>query len=82
MKSTGIIRHLDELGRIVLPMEIRNNLDISPRDKLEIFVEGEKIILKKQAPSCALCGSTRDNIIFNDKRVCKTCITKLNEQNQ
>jgi transcriptional pleiotropic regulator of transition state genes len=82
MKSTGIVRHLDELGRIVLPMEIRNTLDIGPKDKLEIFVEGEKIILKKYAPSCTFCGSTKNNIILNNKRVCKDCLAKLNEQNQ
>ena len=82
MKSTGIVRHLDELGRIVLPMELRNTLDIGPKDKLEIFVEGEKIILKKFAPSCTFCGSTKDNVTLNNKRVCKACLAKLNEQNQ
>ena len=82
MKSTGIVRHLDELGRIVLPMEIRNTLDIGPKDKLEIFVEGEKIILKKYAPTCTFCGSTKNNIILNNKRVCKDCLASLNKQNQ
>ena len=82
MKSIGVIRKVDELGRIVLPMEIRNTLDIGPKDKLEIFVEGEKIILKKYAPSCTFCGSTKNNIILNNKRVCKDCLAKLNEQNQ
>lgn len=79
MKSTGIVRKVDELGRIVLPMEIRNTLEINPKDPLEIFVEGDKIILTKYEPCCIFCGSTEDNVALNEKRVCKACIAKLNE---
>ncbi|MBQ9703959.1 MAG: AbrB/MazE/SpoVT family DNA-binding domain-containing protein [Clostridia bacterium] len=78
MNSTGITRKLDELGRIVLPMEIRTKFDINPKDALEIFIEDDKIILKKYQPCCIFCGSTADNVLFNDKRVCKSCIEKLN----
>lgn len=78
MNSTGITRKLDELGRIVLPMEIRTKFDINPKDALEIFIEDDKIILKKYQPCCIFCGSTTDNVLFNDKRVCKCCIEKLN----
>jgi len=78
MKSTGIVRKVDELGRIVLPMEIRNTLDISPKDPLEIFVEGDQIILRKYEPCCVFCGSINDNVLLNGKRVCKACIEKLN----
>lgn len=77
MKSTGIVRKMDELGRIVLPMEMRNTFDINPKDPIEIFVEDDKIILKKYAPSCTFCGSTSDNVMLNEKRVCKACIEKL-----
>ena len=78
MNSTGITRKLDELGRIVLPMEIRTKFDINPKDALEIFVEDDKIILKKYQPCCILCGNTSDNVLLNEKRVCKKCIEKLN----
>jgi len=78
MKSTGIVRKLDELGRMVLPKEIRNTFDINSQDALEIFVENDCIILRKYQPSCVFCGETRDNIIFGEKRVCKSCIEKLN----
>ena len=78
MKSTGIVRKLDELGRVVLPMEIRSTFDINPKDALEIFVEDDCIILRKYQPSCVFCGETRDNITFGEKRVCKHCIEKLN----
>lgn len=78
MKSTGIIRPLDELGRIVIPMEMRKNLSIGPKAPLEIFVEGSQIILRKYEPCCVFCGSENDNVLLNNKRVCKSCIEKLN----
>ena len=77
MKSTGIVRRMDELGRIVLPMEIRNTFDINAKDPLEIFVEDDKIILKKYEPCCIFCGNASDNVMLNNKRVCKKCIEKL-----
>ena len=77
MKSTGIVRRIDELGRIVLPMEIRNTFDINAKDPLEIFVEDDKIILKKYEPCCIFCGNASDNVMLNNKRVCKKCIEKL-----
>ena len=77
MKSTGIVRRMDELGRIVLPMEIRNTFDLNAKDPLEIFVEEDKIILKKYEPCCIFCGNASDNVMLNNKRVCKNCIEKL-----
>lgn len=59
MKSTGVVRKLDELGRIVLPIELRRTLDISVRDTLEIFVEDDKIILKKYHPACIFCNDAQ-----------------------
>ncbi|MBO5006733.1 MAG: AbrB/MazE/SpoVT family DNA-binding domain-containing protein [Clostridia bacterium] len=63
MKSTGVVRRIDELGRIVLPIEIRKNLSIDNRDAVEIFVENDKIILKKYEPACIFCGNA-DNVII------------------
>ena len=77
MNSTGITRKLDELGRIVLPMEIRNKFNINPKDALEIFIDGDKIVLKKYEPCCIFCGNTSDNVLYHEKRVCKKCIEKL-----
>ena len=62
MKSTGIVRRVDELGRIVLPIELRRILDIGEKDALEIFVEGSSIVLKKYRPTCVFCDNTRDAI--------------------
>lgn len=56
MKSTGIVRKVDDLGRIVLPIELRRTLDINERDSIEIFVDGNQIVLKKYSPSCIFCG--------------------------
>ena len=74
MKSTGIVRPLDSVGRIVLPMEIRKQMNIvSNKDSLEIFTDGDKIILKKYAPNCIFCGSEDDITDFKGKNVCKKC---------
>ncbi len=78
MKATGIVRQMDDLGRIVLPKELRKLLEIGPKDPVEIFTEGDSIILKKYRPCCILCGSTSDNVLINEKRVCKKCIDELN----
>ena len=62
MKSTGVVRRVDELGRIVIPIELRRTLDIAEKDALEIYVDGEQIILKKYEPACIFCGDARDII--------------------
>ena len=77
MKSTGIVRKVDELGRIVLPIEMRRTLDIAERDSLEIYVEGESIILKKYRSACVFCGNTKDLVEFEGKCVCGSCIARL-----
>lgn len=77
MKATGIVRAVDDLGRIVIPKELRRTLDIAERDCLEIFVEGEQIILKKYEPSCLFCGQARDVFNYKGKNVCHSCIKEL-----
>ena len=77
MKSTGIVRKVDNLGRVVIPRELRDNLDISPKDSLEIFTEGDKIILRKYEPYCVFCGEVDNVISFNSKNVCKKCASEL-----
>lgn len=77
MKSTGIIRKVDDLGRIVLPIELRRMLDIEERDELEIYMENERIILQKYEPSCIFCGSSRDLISYRGRNVCQNCIREM-----
>lgn len=77
MKSTGIVRKVDELGRIVLPIELRRTLDIAERDSLEIFVSDDKIILRKYQPTCIFCDSARAITTFRGKNVCSNCISSL-----
>ena len=79
MKSIGIVRRIDELGRVVIPKEVRDNFEIMEKDSLEIFVDGEKIILKKYIPRCIFCGSSKELITYNDKLVCNKCIAKMSE---
>lgn len=74
MKNTGIIRRADELGRIVIPMEIRNRFNIKEKDPMEIYVDSDSIILKKYEPNCLFCGETKDLVEFNNKIICKKCI--------
>ena len=80
MKSTGIVRKVDELGRVVLPIEMRRTLDISEKDALEIYVDGDNIILRKYQAACVFCGSTRGTREFKGKNVCSSCIEKLKDQ--
>ena len=77
MKSTGIVRKVDELGRIVLPMELRQVFDIKTKDSLEIFVDSDSIILKKYQPSCVFCSSRENTVNFEGKLVCESCLEKL-----
>ena len=77
MKSTGVVRKLDDLGRIVLPIELRRTLDISVRDTLEIFVEEDKIVLKKYHPACIFCNDARNVELFKGKLVCAACRKEL-----
>lgn len=77
LKSTGIVRKVDELGRIVLPIELRHTLDISPKDALEIYVDGSTIVLRKYQPACVFCDDAGDVVSFRGKNVCRSCIRKL-----
>lgn len=77
MKSTGIVRKVDELGRVVIPIELRRNLDIEVKDALEIFVDGEHIVLKKYAPACIFCGQAKDVVTFKGKNICPACMEEL-----
>ena len=73
METTGIIRKIDELGRITLPIEIRRTLNIDEKDPVEILVKENSIILKKYQATCVFCGSVDELIQFNDKNICKSC---------
>ena len=78
MKSTGIVRKVDELGRIVLPIELRRTLDIAEKDELEIYVDEDSIILKKYEPCCIFCGNSKDVFTFKGKNICPRCMEELN----
>ena len=80
MKSTGVVRKVDELGRIVLPSEIRQSMDINVKDPIEIYTDGDRIILKKYQQSCIFCGAAEDLEQFCDKRICKTCLQTIKNE--
>ena len=80
MKSTGIVRKVDELGRIVLPIELRRTLGIEEKDRIEIFVDGESIILRKYQPACIFCDNAKDIINYKGKNLCPDCIRAMNEK--
>jgi len=77
MKATGIVRKVDELGRVVIPIELRRTLGIDLKDPLEIYVEGENIIFKKYEPACVFCGDAGNIKNFKGKNVCEKCIAEL-----
>jgi transcriptional pleiotropic regulator of transition state genes len=80
MKSTGIVRKIDSLGRFVIPIELRNVLDIGTNDSIEIFTDEDKIILKKYQPACLFCGNADNITYFKGKLICKDCLAELKNQ--
>ena len=80
MKSIGVVRPVDNLGRIVLPIELRRTLGIQIKDPLEIFVEGDSIILKPYKPCCVFCGEGNGVVHFHGKNICKDCLDALKEK--
>ena len=79
MKSTGIIRRMDELGRVVIPIEIRNQFNIAEKDPIEIYVDGSSIVLKKFEPNCIFCGNTKNLLEYQGKLICKDCSKKIGD---
>ena len=77
MKSTGIVRKVDELGRVVLPIELRRTLDIAEKDALETYVDGSTIILKKYEPACIFCANAKDVSVYKGKNICPECLNEL-----
>ena len=77
MKATGIARPVDPLGRVVIPVELRRSLDIKTDDLLEVFVEGEYIMLKKNEKKCIFCGGTEGIVDVRGKNVCSACIEEM-----
>ncbi len=78
MKATGIVRKVDELGRVVIPIELRRIMNIDVKDGLEIFVDSDRIILKKYEPSCIFTGDTEDLVYFKGKLISRSVIEELN----
>lgn len=77
MKSTGVVRRVDELGRIILPIELRRTFEMSIKDPIEIYTEDDKIVLKKFQRTCVFCDSAEDLIDYKGKMVCKECLEEL-----
>jgi transcriptional pleiotropic regulator of transition state genes len=77
MKSLGTVRKIDELGRIVLPIETRRRLNLEPKDPVEIFVEKDRVVIKKYEPACIFCGEMNDIVDFKDRRICKKCLAEI-----
>ena len=77
MKATGIVRKVDELGRIVLPIELRRTLDIATQDEIEIFAVDDQIVLRKHEPCCVFCNSSQELVSFRNKNVCRECIRRI-----
>lgn len=81
MKLLGIVRKIDELGRVVIPMELRKTLNINEKDPVEIFADGDKIIIRKFNPSCIFCGSTERVLMFKGKLICEECLRAIQANN-
>ena len=80
MKSTGVVRRVDELGRVVIPIELRRTMSIAEKDALEIYVDSDRIILRKYEPACVFCGNADEVTNFKGKNVCKECLKSMSDQ--
>ena len=80
MKATGIVRRVDKLGRIVLPSELRNTLNIKIKEPLEIYVSGDSIVLRKYLPCCIFCGEEENVGTFKNKYICKKCMKQISKK--
>lgn len=80
MKSTGIVRKVDELGRVVIPIELRRTLDIEEKDALEIYVDNDRIVLRKYEPACIFCGNAEGVINYKGKNVCRQCLVEMGQK--
>ena len=81
MLFRSIVRRIDELGRVVIPMELRRVLDINEKDPVEIFAESDRIIVKKYTPTCLFCGNANNIIDFKNKLICEECLDLLKTTN-
>ena len=77
MKSTGIVRKMDDLGRVIIPIELRRTLEIAEKDPLEIYVDGNMIILKKYEPACIFCGDAKDVVTYKGRNICANCLKEM-----
>ena len=81
MKLLGIVRRIDELGRVVIPMELRRVLDINEKDPIEIFAENDRIIVRKYTPTCLFCSNTNNIVNYKNKLICEECLESLKKTN-
>ena len=80
MKATGIVRKIDELGRVVLPIELRRTMNLEVRDPVEIFLDGDSIVLRKYEAACLFCGGIHNLTTFRGKQICGACLRQLQEK--
>ena len=80
MKATGIVRQIDELGRLVIPKEIRKILNINNSDPMEIYTDEDMVILKKYLPACIFCNSAENTIEYRNTIICKNCVDEINKE--
>lgn len=80
MKSTGFVKKIDELGRVLIPKELRSSMELDSKDALEMFVDGDRIILQKYQPACIFCNNADNIVFFEGRRICASCLSKLKSQ--
>lgn len=80
MRSIGTIKIVDELGRLIIPHELRKTMNIDIQDPIEVYIENNKIIIKKYIPSCVFCGENTHNINYMGRSICKNCLSEMREE--
>lgn len=80
MKATGIVRRIDDLGRLVLPIELRRVMGIKEQDPVEVYVDDETIVVQKYVPTCLFCNSSKDIQVYKGRNICKECIEEMSSE--
>lgn len=79
MKPAGVVRKVDQLGRIVLPKSLRKRYLMNEGDPVEILVQGDHIILERYRPKCVFCGNMVEVSEFKERHICGVCLAEMNE---
>ncbi len=79
MRATGVVRRVDQLGRIVLPKKLRKEFEFNEKNDIELLIDGDTIVLRKFMPSCVFCNTRDDVNVYKGRNICEKCMDELKD---